>query len=234
MSRWRGYYDRFNTADPVIRLIMVAGLVLVMAIALPRFMTITGSGIDCANLPVPSISGSNQSWLAQQPGVADNLKLELVTDRQVFSQGEPLVLYVRFINDGLAPLTLYLTSQSVIFRYNNEEIGVLLFLQELQSQRIIGENANVNRPLTAPQQYTSDQLRSLGPRHRCSVRIEISWARLQTAGATTGQYRAVVTYRNNTTGILPPVAGLTPTPVFTTQGVWTGTVQSNDVLFNIG
>jgi hypothetical protein len=233
MSRWRGYYDRFNTSDPVIRLIALAGLILVLAIAMPRFLTITGSGIDCANLPVPSISGSNQSLLASQPNAGDALKLELVVDRQTVNPGEPMVFYVRFINDGLAPLTLYLTPQSAIFRFNNEEIGILLFMQNLQTQRTIGENNAGSPPLVVPQQYTIDQLKSLGPRQRCSVRFEISYPRLQAAGAAAGQYRAIVTYRNNTRGILPPVSGITPTPIFADQGVWTGAVQSNEVIFNV-
>jgi hypothetical protein len=243
MAYFRDYYDRFseryNAADPIVRLIAIAGLLLVLSIALPRFLTIVATGVDCERLPMPSIDGSNQSVLASQRAAAqqdaDALALEIVAANQNLNVGDSLVLYVRFINNSMAPITLFLIPQSVIFRYNNEEIGLLMFVQNLQDNQLRGEFPDRNPPLTVRQQYTLPELESLGPRQRCTMRIELSGQRLQNANIGPGQYRVVAVYRNTTRGILPPIANnLTPTPIFRDQGVWTGQARSNDLLITIG
>lgn len=242
MSFFRDYYgrfsDRYNAADPIVRLIAIAALLLVLSIAVPRFLPFATSGVDCDRLPPPSLDGSNQSVLAAQRSAnradSDALSLEIVAANQTLRVGEPLVLYVRFVNLSMAPISLFITPQSAIFRYNNEEIGMLLFVQSLQDNQLRGEFPNRNPPLQVRQQYTLSEVASLGPRHRCTVRVEIEGARLAAANVGPGQYRVVVVYRNTTRGILAPVANnLTPTPIFSDQGVWTGESRSNDLLLTI-
>lgn len=233
MGRIRNYRNRYRNADPVMRIIIIAGVVLLIIIGLPRVLPTSQGGSDCLTLLHPSANFANQSILAAQyatlaaaqPDKAP-LKLELVPASTNLASGESLLLYVRFINDSPAPLTLYLVPQSAIFRYNNEEIGLLVFLQNAADNRAIGERSAA---LTPPQQYTVNQLVLLGARQRCSYAVEINANRLQAAGITPGQYRVVTLYRNTTRGQLSQTG-----TGFTDQGVWTGVVQSNDVLVTIG
>lgn len=243
MSFFRDYYgrasERFRVADPIVRIMTIAGLILAMSIAVPRFLPWVGSGVNCEQLPVANIGGNNQSWLAvqqaQSGASANSLLIEIVAGSQTIAVGEQLTIYVRFINDSMAPISLFLPRQPAIFRYNNEEIGVLIFLQNTQTGQQVGEFANTNPPVTPRQQYAADEVYSLQPRQRCTVRVDISPQRLQTAGAGQGQYRLVVVYRNTGRGALSPVTNqLTPTPVFADQGVWTGQSRSNELLINIG
>ena len=243
MSFFRDYYgrysDRFRSADPVVRIIAIAGLLLALSIALPRFLPWVGSGVYCEALPSANIGGNNQSWLAAQQAqtgtAASALLLEVVAGAQTITTGQSLTIYVRFINDSMAPISLFLPRQPAIFRYNNDEIGTLIFMQNTQSGQQIGEFANVNAPVTPRQQYAADEVYSLQPRQRCTVQVTISPQRLAAAGTVAGQYRVVVVYRNTGRGTLPAVANqLTPTPVFADQGVWTGQARSNELLINIG
>ena len=243
MSFFRDYYgrysNRFRAADPVVRIMAIAGLILALSIAVPRFLPWVGSGLNCEQLPIGNIGGNNQSWLAVQQAqtgtAANSLLLEIVAGSQVINVGQQLTIYVRFINDSMAPISLFLPRQPAIFRYNNEEIGTMIFMQNTQSGTQVGEFANTNPPVTPRQQYASDEVYSLQPRQRCTVQIDISPQRLATAGVVAGQYRLVVVYRNTGRGTLPAVANqLTPTPVFGDQGVWTGQARSNELLINVG
>jgi hypothetical protein len=235
MGRFRNYYDRFNTSDPMVRIIAVAALVLVAAIILPRFLPFAGSGLDCQALPEPWADGSRQSWLAGiKPSQEEDLRLDLVLSKTRLTLGEGLTLEVRFINDGIAPMTLFLVPQSGIFRYNQEEIGILIFLQNLGNNQVLGEGADRSPVLAARLQYSSRELEYLAPKLRCTVRIDLSAARLQTAGMGAGNYRVAVLYRNRNKGNVPGIANaLTPTPTFPDQGVWTGTVQSQFVSMEV-
>lgn len=235
MRRFRDYYDRFNTSDPMVRLIAVAALVLVGAIILPRFLPFAGSGVDCQALPEPYADGSRQSWLAGiKPSQEEDLRLDLVVSKTRLTVGEGLTLEVRFINDGIAPMTLFMVPQSAIFRYTQEEIGILIFLQNLGDNRVLGEGADRSPVLQARVQYSSRELEYLAPKTRCTVRIELPAARLQNAGMGAGNYRIAVFYRNRNKGNVPGIANaLTPTPTFPDQGVWTGTVQSQFVTVEV-
>src|SRR3989442_10939103 len=106
MYRARGYYDRFRGNDRMTQMIAAVAFILLLIIALPRFIPGTASGIDCNGLPIPRVSGSSQSLLASQvdPSV---LHLELVPNQIVISQGAPLIMELRYINESMAPLTLF-------------------------------------------------------------------------------------------------------------------------------
>lgn len=233
----RRYYDRFNSADPLIRIVALIGLVVIIGLAVPRFLPVATSGVDCVNLPSPNADGNNQSLLSQQiasDSSAAPLQLEVVPDRPAIDTGQSLILYVRFINSSMAPLTLFLVPESQIFRFNKEEIGLLISMIPVAENRTLGLPGNSNPPLVPRQHYTSTDLHYLGPRQRCTFRVELFADQLKAAGALSGQYRIRVTYRNTSHGQILPVSPLTPTPVFLDQGVWTGEVQSNDTFVTIG
>src|SRR5262245_38829067 len=120
----RYYYDRFNSSDPVTRIIAVVAFAILLIIALPRLVPGTASGIDCSALPIPRVSGSNQSVLASgvDPTV---LHLELVPEVVTIGEGASLLLEVRYINVSMAPLTLFYDPTQVTFRYTQQEAGLL-------------------------------------------------------------------------------------------------------------
>jgi hypothetical protein len=236
-GRVRNYYDRFNTADPITRVIAFAALALIIVIGLPRLAPNAASGVGCLNLAPPQLTGNNQSVLASQLAAQPDtsvLTLELIPYSTTINVSGALELDVRFINVSMAPISLFLVPESTIFRYNNEEIGLLIFMQRIGQNRAIGEFADRSPALTVRQQYPRAEVHLLGPTQRCTYTIQIGADRLAAAGVTPGQYRIAVIYRNVTRGALPAVGQLTPTPIFPDQGVWTGQVQSNDVIINIG
>ncbi len=227
-DRYRRYSDRFSSFDPVTQAIALAALLILLVIALPYiWVRLPGaaSGVSCQNLASPKISGNNQSLLSvgQPPDV---LHLELAPTNVTINQGETLVLELRFINESLAPLTLFLPPDEFVFRYTEQEAGILFSIQTADG-RAIGEPPNVRPPFQVRQSFPPNQLHVLGPRQRCNVRIELDSARLNSAQVVTGQYRITAVYRNQYRGTVAAVAAQTPTPIFKDQGVWIGPQQSN-------
>jgi hypothetical protein len=232
--RARYYYDRFSASDPVTQVIALAALLILAIIALPALwarLPGAASGVACANLPMPRLGGSNQSLLSAQVD-SNALRLELAPDPIVINQGQPLDMEVRFINNSVAPLTLFFVPDEVTFRYTEQEAGLLFSITSGGVAR--GDQPSVYPPYPVRQQFTQNQLRILGPRQRCSEHVQIDPARLNAAQVIQGEYRITAVYRNLYKGVLPPVGALTPTPIFRDQGVWTGTVQSNEIRVIIG
>src|SRR5512147_2876731 len=113
------YRERFSSSDPVTRIIALVALVILVIIALPTlsgWLPWVASGSACLSLSSPRITGNNQSLLSAQADPND-MHLELAPDPIVINQGQPLVMEVRFINEGIAPATLYLPPNQVTFRY---------------------------------------------------------------------------------------------------------------------
>ena len=130
------------------------------------------SGSACLSLSSPRITGNNQSLLSAQADPND-LHLELAPDPIVINQGQPLDMEVRFINEGIAPATLYLTGEpGHVSAIPNRKPGCCF-----RSRREAGHLANrpnVRPPYPIPQQFQANQLHVLGPRQRCSIRVEIA------------------------------------------------------------
>ena len=232
--RARQYYDRFSATDPVTQIIALAALLILAIIALPALwarLPGSASGVACVNLPMPRLTGSNQSLLASQVD-SKELLMELAPDPIVINQGQPLDMEVRYINNSIAPLILFIAPDEVTFRYTEQEAGLLFSITSGGVAR--GDQPNVRPPYPVRQQFTQNQLRILGPRQRCSERVQIDPARLNAAGVIQGEYQITAVYRNLYKGVLSPIGALTPTPIFRDQGVWTGTVQSNQIKVIIG
>ncbi len=233
MYRLRGYYDRFNAADPMMRFIILAAVVLVIVILLPRFPGL-GMGVDCEGMTIPEITGNNQSILARTIDPKE-LTLELVSVKNPILSGESLVLEVHFYNSSMAPITLFISPQDTVFRYTQQEPGLEFSVQQITPQgiQVLGEPLSSHPAVAVRQSYDAKEMRMLGPRSRCNMRIEISAQRLRAANVIQGEFRITAVYTNQVPGALPNVAALTPTPIFPNQGVWVGEVRSNEVAITI-
>jgi len=236
MSFYRDYFNNFygRIRNPgASRVIFFGALVALGVFAVTRFWPGVASGVSCSELPRPIITGNNQSILASRvdPSV---LALELVVDTPSFRVGEKLTMEVRFINSSMASLTLLISPSEVVFRYTGQEPGLNFAIINAQG-RTLGEPFNLRPPVPNRTTYERNDLRLLGPRSRCHMRVEIDAQRLANSGmGNVGQYRITAVYRNTSRGALPPVTALTPTPIFRDQGVWVGEIRSNDVFLAIG
>jgi hypothetical protein len=224
--------DRYDNADPTLRLVGIAAFVLLLVFGLPRVLPISTSGVACSGLASPALDGNNQSLLADQAD-SSGLVLELIPDKTVLAVGEPLTLYVRFINASMAPVSLFLVENEIPFRFTGQEAG-LQFAVVTINREPRGESANV-RPVVPPrQQFNNREVRLLQPRSRCTVTVTLTPQRLAQAGLNViGDYQITAVYNNNFPGALPNILPLTPTPIFPDQGVWTGELQSNTILISI-
>ena len=227
----RSYLEGYRNADPLLQVVAVAALMILFMVTLPYIWPGSADGGNCDNLPAPIITGNNQSVLAAEAD-ASNLRLELVAENTSVIQGQSVVLHVRFINDGMAPLTLYLVPNSAVLRYTGQDMGLQIGVQATDG-RPLGEPLSARPGVASPQSYTNDQVHTLEPRQRCYERIEFDPGRLNTAGIVLGQYQFTAVYVNQSKGSLPTVAPRTVTPVFKDQGVWVGKVQSNQLLITI-
>ncbi|MCC7205965.1 MAG: hypothetical protein IT323_01575 [Anaerolineae bacterium] len=229
---FRRYYNRFTSADLTVQIIVIAAIILVVAVLLPRIPGV-GAGVDCLALPQPVLTGNNQSLLARDADPND-LRLELFLDKTTLATGEPLQMWVRINNASIAPFTLLIVPSEFVFRYTGQEVGLVFSVQSSAGQ-VLGEPFAARPPVAIRQTYDPTLLRVLGPRSRCNLRVTIDPTRLQTAQVVGGLYRITAVYRNQVRGALAaPVNALTPTPIFPDQGVWVGEVRSNDVLFGVG
>lgn len=234
MYRARRYWENLNVGDPVTQAIAIVALVLFVIFAIPYLpLPYVVSGVNCYNLSASAISGSSQSILGSQ-AQQDDLRLELVPDPINLQANTTLNMDVRFINNSMRPLTLFLPEGEYVFRYDEQESGLLFSIVGAADGQPRGEGANIRAPFIAPSQFNQTDLHTLGPRQRCSVSVALAPARLQASNVTPGQYQIIAFYRNTSRGALPGVRANTPTPQFPDAGVWTGTVRSNQVTLNYG
>jgi len=227
---FRRYYSRFNSQDPIMRIIIIAAVVLVVAIFLPNLPG-TGAGVDCVSLGAPTVNGSNQSIIASRvdPSV---LRMDLQADKLQIGANESLFLNVRFYNTSLAPLTLFLVPDEAVLRNSNEN-GLVFSVRDINGTSL-GESIGVRPLIPTRSTYSPTELHSLGPRGTCFVRLEFQPVRLRQARINQGNYRIAAVYRNTVGGAVPPVAANTPTPIFGDQGVWKGLVQSQEIIITVG
>ncbi len=233
MNRFRSSWENFDTEDPVVRAIAIVALILFLIFAAPYLpLPYIASGVGCYELAQSTSTGSNQSILGSTASSSD-MRLELVPNPINLKQGDTLNMDVRFINVSMAPLTLFLPLNQYGFRYDEQEDG-LLFEIVGSDNNLRGEGRNARPPLFDPQLYSPNDLHVLAPRQRCTINVSIDPNRLAAANVTPVTYRIIAVYRNTVKGALPPVTQFTPTPIFTDAGVWTGTVQSNEIILNYG
>jgi hypothetical protein len=188
------------------------------------------SGVGCYYLAQSHASGSNQSILGSNAS-SDAMRLEMVPNPVNLAQGQTLKFDVRFINNSMAPLTLFLPLDQYGFRYDEQEAGLLFIIQGADGN-LRGEGGAARPPLFDPPVYSANDLHVLAPRERCTVSVSIDPNRLANANVSPGRYRIIAVYRNQSKGSLPPASAFTPTPIFNDAGVWTGEVRSNEIVLN--
>ena len=233
MYRARRYWDNFDSSDPVTRAIAIVALILLAIFAIPYLpLPYVASGVYCYNLGGPTSSGSNQSLLGSSVA-ADAMRLELSPNPINMNAGDSLKMDIRFINNSMAPLTLFMPTDEYALRYDEQEAGLLFIIQGTDGN-LRGEGAAARPPLFDPAQYNPADLHVLGPRQRCTITVTAEPTRLGGAQVGPGKYQIIAVYRNQGRGQLPPVQRLTPTPIFLDAGVWTGEVRSNAIILNYG
>jgi hypothetical protein len=224
-------YRNFRGIDPIVQLILLAGLIYGAVLLLPR-IGFLNYGVNCENLASPLYGGNNQSILGRGLDPSE-LTLELLTDRTSINAGETLVLTVRFNNPSMAPIILPIDDAYSVFRYTGQEDGLTFAIQATNGQ-VLGEPLNNPPPLVNRNQYSNADLRMLSPRYRCNLRLEINGQRLANAGLRGGDYLIRAVYRSSSKGLIPAASSTNaPTPIFADYGVWVGEVRSNEILLRI-
>jgi hypothetical protein len=188
--------------------------------------------VTCTDLAAP-LGGNNRSMLAQAGDNAQNLALELAIENDPVPPGEPLRVSVRFVNNDIGPVILYLDGTPPLTTDANV-IGLRLEMRDLNdSPVLVGTGPELPAGwLVDP--IPSTQLHLLGSRARCHQTISIDVSQLQP-----GDYRIRAYYYNNYSGKWElnwtnrdqP----SPTAAYTDQGVWTAKnpISSAEIRFTI-
>lgn len=236
----------FLTVTDNINIVLVlVGLALAISVGFPLVVPSLDRGAVCTNLPSPQ-GGNNQSLLALSDGteVPQELELEIqilnekneVGDSEI-KRGEDLIVRVTFKNEDVGPVTLFLLEdREVIGDFDTlstqQGIGLMFEFREIQGNSLLNETGVRQPPnQSAFSSYALEDLYMLSAKQKCYLDIRFSAARLEQIGLFVyPEYRIRAYYRNTSRGVpLPPLAAPTATPMFTDQGVWSGTVQSNEL-----
>jgi hypothetical protein len=236
MAQGRGFRGRFSAfeVDRTILAIIAAGATLVGAILFPRLYPAAQRGPNCSQLASP-IGGNNRSVLAQGDSGQPNLSLDLSMDSASIRQSAPISVQVTFVNGNVGPVILYLTGLRPPLSNDANAIGLRFELTRLDGTPLLANEATTDVPLgTAPSWVDPGLLHLLGSRDRCSERYEFS---LDPGVLAPGDYRIRAFYRNVNVGTQRPFGQFDPTPTATPayfdQGIWTGSISSQEIRFTV-
>jgi hypothetical protein len=238
-GRFGGVRDRFGTIDRMLLILFFLGAYIIFAGTGPTLLRLTYSPADlwtvtCTDLAAP-LGGNNRSMLAQAGDNSQNLALELRIENDPVLPGEPLRVSVRFINNDIGPVILYLDGQTTPISSDANVIGLRLEIKNLNDTTTALEGPAPALPAgwqTAS--IPSDQLHLLGSRARCHQTIPIDVSQLQP-----GDYRIRAYYFNDYSGKWELTwtnrDQPSPTAAYTDQGVWTAKnpISSAEVRFTI-
>lgn len=231
-SPFRRARDSFDAVDRTQVAIVAAGLAIAIAIIFPRVLPASRQGPECTDLAAP-LGGNNRSVLAESGGdVQDlDLELELIRDRVTATEGLRVIL--RFVNNDIGPVILYLEGGRPPITTNDTNIGIRFEIRRLDNAAAIGDEASRALPAGWPA-IEPDQLHLLGSRARCSQTYDFPVTQL-----VPGDYRIQAFYFNDNPGVwqpnILPGDDLTPTPAYNDQGVWTrpSSISSGEVRFTV-
>lgn len=226
-----GMRNRVDSFDRTNLALIAAGATLILAIIFPRVYPASRRGIACSDLAAP-LGGNNRSMLALSGDDRQNLDLELEIENDPVAPGEALRVNVRFVNNDIGPIILYLDRQQPPLSSNAGVIGLRFEIRNLNNNVAL-EGAAPTTPAGWPNVHVdSDLLHLLGSRARCNETIPISITQLQP-----GDYRIQAFYFNNNSGIwqsnFTARDQASPTQAYSDQGVWTGDISSSEVRFTV-
>jgi hypothetical protein len=190
--------------------------------------------VTCTDLAAP-LGGNNRSMLAQAGDNTQNLALELSVENDPVPVGEPLRLSVRFVNNDIGPVILYLDRQTPPLTTDASVIGLRLEIRNLNDSPVLEGTAPALPDGWQTSSIPSTQLHLLGSRARCHEAILIDVSQLQP-----GDYRVRAYYFNNYSGKWQSNFTArdqpSPTAAYSDQGVWTARspISSSEVRFTIG
>jgi hypothetical protein len=237
-SRFSGMTDRLGVIDRTTFAIIAAAGTLFLAIVFPRVYPAARRGPECSSLAAP-LGGNNRSVLAQVGNDQQVLEIELTVENDVIDQNGPLRVNATFVNKDIGPIILYLPRDQpfTLLRPDQTPTGPGLTFEITQVgqsyTRVNQSLPDVTAALVAP-----GELHLLGSRARCTEHFELNASTLINAGVQAGQeYRIRAFYRNKNPGIwrFDEQTGGTPapTPAYSDQGIWTGDISSQEILFRV-
>jgi hypothetical protein len=228
----QGWRDRMALDRDTVALIL-AGLTLFGALVFPRVLPAARNGPQCIDLAAP-LGGNNRSVLAYINDQSHALDMILALDSPTIVVGESLAVRVTFANGSSGPMILHLNRESPILTANAGVQGVTFEITRVGPESAVPDQPRDYQP---PSTFTdSATLHLLGSRARCNQEYVISGPDLAALGIQAGEYRIRAIYRNTASGV--PIqrtdATATPFPEYvTSQGVWTGDAESNEIRFTI-
>lgn len=195
---------------------------------LPRFVSSIVpqfyEGAPCAWLRAAEDRGNHQSLLGRSAEAPLSLR---VTASQI-SRDPAGIFYIQIIitNESLGTVGIVYDPNEVIVGDNNTSGLGLIF------------NPPVSLPVGSARLDSTtipeENIRLLGPRHRCVHTVEIpNTNALLDATLSSGTATVRAFYRNNARGQVFPTPGIVATPIFNDQGLWTGLVTSDAVTISI-
>ena len=220
-----------DTNNTTIGIIVVASF-LVLVIIMPRVIPGGRFGVACSALAHPIPGGNNQSLLAARSEGALRLAIDL--QRTSLAVGDPVVVNVTFINEGVGAITLFFVPQETLLRDDGTP-GLSLQIIRASDLAPLNEPTTVRPPNPQRTTFPVEVLHVLGPRQRCTEQLTFDSVRLSSLGLSPGRYYIRATYRNPFRGALNTPPNATATPIFPDQGVYTTQeLRSNEVGFTIG
>jgi hypothetical protein len=187
--------------------------------------------VTCTDL-APPLGGNNRSMLAQAGDNTQNLALELAIENDPVLPGEPLRVTVRFVNNDIGPVILYLDRETPPLTADANAIGLRFEMRNLNDAPVLEGPAPQLPANRLDNPIPSTQLHLLGSRARCHQTISIDVSQLQP-----GDYRIRAFYFNNYSGKWKSnwtaLDQPSPTAAYADQGVWTGNIESSEIRFTI-
>jgi hypothetical protein len=236
-GRFGGVRDRLGAIDRILFILFFLGAYIIFAGTGPSLLRLAYSPSDlwtvtCTDLAAP-LGGNNRSMLAQVGDNTQNLALELGIENDPVLPGEPLRVSVRFVNNDIGPVILYLDGTPPLTTDANA-IGLRFEMTNLSDTPVLAGPAPALPPGWLVDPIPPSQLHLLGSRARCHQTVSIDVSQLQP-----GDYRIRAYYYNDYSGkwelnwTAPDQPS--PTAAYTDQGVWTAKspISSSEVRFTI-
>lgn len=191
---------------------------------LPRLLSTFFPGADeatsCSSVRTADNRAQHQSLLGR---AADSPIALSVRTTALPTQGDQfLTIIITVTNDSLGTVPFVFNPNQVIVGDDGSS-GVGLIFTPANS---LQSGARQDSAAT----YAEQNIRVLGPRQRCVVRIDFPAGNVLVDGnVTSGTAQVRAFYRNGNPGPVAPPPGTNATPIFPNQGLWTGIAESENV-----